>query len=61
VINSSYYLEVVYLVNLLLICHLGLFCFCFLFVVAAVLAKKEYIVNLYFTINIVVTIIKQQP
>ena len=36
-INSSYYLEV----NLLLVCHLRLFWFCFLFVVAAVLANKD--------------------
>jgi len=37
VINSSDYLEV----NLLLVCHLRLFCFCFLFVVAAVLPHKD--------------------
>ena len=40
-INSSYYLEV----NLLLACHLRLFCFCFLLVLAAVLANKDVYVN----------------
>jgi len=42
VIDSRYYLEVVYLVNLpFIISHPRLFCFCFLFVVAAVLANKD--------------------
>ena len=36
--NSSYYLEV----NLLLICHLRLFCFCFLFVVVSFWRIKMY-------------------
>jgi len=35
VINSSYCLEVVYLVNVLFICHLRLFLFLLFFVVAA--------------------------